>query len=111
MAAAASKLGLEMSIASTAFADCPRLAREAEERGYGSIWVPEVSGPDAFVTLATIAQATTKADLATGIVPFKLVQHCCAPSGTVLPEGADVQNGRRQLSRPGRTHALAARQR
>ena len=72
MAAAARKLGLEMSIGSTAFADCPRLARDAEERGYASIWVPEVSGPDAFVTLATIAQATTKADLATGIVPIQL---------------------------------------
>jgi probable F420-dependent oxidoreductase len=61
-----------MSIGSTAFADCPRLARDAEERGYASIWVPEVSGPDAFVTLATIAQATTKADLATGIVPIQI---------------------------------------
>jgi len=72
MPAAAPKLGLEMSVGSTAFADCPRLARDAEERGYASIWVPEVSGPDAFVTLATIAQTTTKADLATGIVPIQL---------------------------------------
>lgn len=72
MAAAAPKLGLEMSIASTAFGECPRLAREAEDRGYASIWVPEVSGPDAFVTLATIAQATARADLATGIVPIQI---------------------------------------
>lgn len=72
MAASVPKLGLEMSIASTNFAECPRLAREAEERGYASIWVPEVSGPEAFVTLATIAQATSKADLGTGIVPIQI---------------------------------------
>lgn len=72
MAEAARKLGLEMSIASSAFAQCPRLAREAEERGYSSLWVPEVSGPDAFVTLATIAQTTSKADLGTGIVPIQI---------------------------------------
>ena len=72
MAQSASKLGLEMSIASTAFADTPRLARDAEDRGYSSIWVPEVSGPDAFVTLAAIAHATIKADLATGVVPIQI---------------------------------------
>jgi probable F420-dependent oxidoreductase len=72
MAQAAEKLGLEMSIASTAFADTPRLAREAEDRGYASIWVAEVSGPDAFVTLGAIAQSTGKVKLATGVVPIQI---------------------------------------
>ena len=72
MAQAAGKLGLEMSIAAAAFAATPRLARAAEDLGYASIWVPEVSGPDAFVTLGAIAQATTRADLATGIVPIQI---------------------------------------
>jgi probable F420-dependent oxidoreductase len=72
MAEAKRKIGLHMSVASAGFDQCPKLAREAEDRGYSSIWIAEVSGPDAFVTLATIAQNTRKADLATGVVPIQI---------------------------------------
>src|SRR5271168_5026581 len=60
------KLGLQTSIA--------RLAQmpEVEELGYTSLWVAEVSGPDAFVSLAALALNTKKADLATGIVPIQI---------------------------------------
>lgn len=72
MAQGQRKIGLHLSMASSALADCPRLAKEAEERGYSSLWIAEVNGPDAFLTLGAIARATTTADLATGIVPIQI---------------------------------------
>lgn len=72
MARAEHKLGLHMAIAGAAFADTPRLAREAEERGYSSIWRAEVTGPDAFLTLAAIARETSSAELATGVLPIQI---------------------------------------
>jgi probable F420-dependent oxidoreductase len=72
MAQAQKRLGLHMAIAGTAFEDTPRLAREAEERGYSSIWRAEVTGPDAFLTLAAIARETSKAELATGVLPIQI---------------------------------------
>ncbi|MGH7933280.1 MAG: LLM class flavin-dependent oxidoreductase [Candidatus Binataceae bacterium] len=72
MAQATKKIGLHLTIAGSAFSDTARLAREAEQRGYASLWVAEVSGPDAFITLGAVAQATTKADLASGVVPIQI---------------------------------------
>jgi len=72
MAQGKRKIGLHISVASSALADTPRLARDAEERGYSSLWIAEVSGPDAFLTLGAIARATSKADLATGVVPIQI---------------------------------------
>lgn len=72
MAEARRKIGLHMSVAAAGFQECPRLAGEAEDRGYSSIWIAEVSGPDAFLTLAAIARNTHKADLATGVVPIQI---------------------------------------
>jgi 5,10-methylenetetrahydromethanopterin reductase len=72
MAQAEKRLGLHMAIAGAAFEDTPRLAREAEERGYSSIWRAEVTGPDAFLTLAAIARETSKAELATGVLPIQI---------------------------------------
>jgi probable F420-dependent oxidoreductase len=68
----AKKLGLQLSFSSSAFASLGSVAREAEESGYSSVWVAEVSGPNAFVGLAPCAMATTRVDLATGVVPIQI---------------------------------------
>ena len=47
------------------------LAREAEARGYRTAWTGEVTGADAFTPLALIASATSRLELATGIVPIQ----------------------------------------
>jgi probable F420-dependent oxidoreductase len=64
------KLGLQISIGSDASKD--RYAREAEELGYTSLWVAEVAGPDAFVSLAALALNTSRVELATGVVPIQI---------------------------------------
>src|SRR5260370_40427204 len=65
------KLGLQTSIGSGLD---PRLAliREAEEIGYTSLWVAEVAGPDAFVSLTALALNTKNAELATGVIPIQI---------------------------------------
>jgi probable F420-dependent oxidoreductase len=47
------------------------LAREAETRGYDTAWTAEVSGQDAFTTMALIASHTTRLRVATGVVPVQ----------------------------------------
>src|SRR5271157_4956568 len=66
------KLGLQTSIDAGPLADRLALIREAEDLGYTSLWVAEVSGPDAFVSLAALATSTRKAELATGVVPIQI---------------------------------------
>lgn len=67
------KLGLAMlSLAGAPIKDNAALVREADSLGYTSLWVPEVSGPDAFVSLAAYALATAKVELATGVVPIQI---------------------------------------
>jgi 5,10-methylenetetrahydromethanopterin reductase len=66
------KLGLHLSIVSSLFGSIGKLAQEAEESGYGSIWVAEVTGPNAFVSLAPCAMATKRVDLGTGVVPIQI---------------------------------------
>ena len=36
------------------------------------MWIAEVSGPDAFVSLAALAVNTRKAELATGVIPIQI---------------------------------------
>jgi 5,10-methylenetetrahydromethanopterin reductase len=67
-----SKLGLHLSVVSSLFGSLGKLAREAEESGYDSLWVAEVAGPNAFVALASCAMATKRVDLATGVVPIQI---------------------------------------
>jgi probable F420-dependent oxidoreductase len=52
-------------------ADYVALVREAEQRGYDTAWTAEVSGQDAFTTMALIAQSTTRLRVATGVVPIQ----------------------------------------
>jgi probable F420-dependent oxidoreductase len=73
MAASHGKLGLAtLALAASPLAQCSALAREAEDLGYTSLWVPEVAGPDALVSLAACALATDKVDLATGVIPIQI---------------------------------------
>lgn len=66
------KLGLHLSVVSSLFGSLGKLAEEAEESGYASVWVAEVAGPNAFVALAPCAMATKRVDLATGVVPIQI---------------------------------------
>jgi probable F420-dependent oxidoreductase len=62
------KLGLHLS----GIGQTPALVKEAEQVGYTSLWIAEVSGPDAFVSLAAVALSSSKAELATGVVPIQI---------------------------------------
>src|SRR5579875_2163220 len=68
-----SKLGLAMlSLSLEPIDDAIKTAREAEELGYSCLWVPEVAGPEALVTLGALAPQTKTVELATGVVPIQL---------------------------------------
>ena len=69
---AENRIGLHTSVLSGSLKDKLALAREAEELGYSSLWVAEVSGPDAIVSLSALALNTSKADLSTGVIPIQI---------------------------------------
>ena len=48
------------------------LARTAEELGYRSFWTAEVTGPEAFSTLAAVNQVAPSLDLGTGVLALQL---------------------------------------
>ena len=48
------------------------VARRARELGYGSFWTAEVTGPEAFALLGTVAGAVPGLDLGTGVVALQL---------------------------------------
>ena len=62
------RLGLSFGWRDKSLAGIVDCARTAEEAGFESVWIPEAWGREAFVTLATIANATKRIKLATGIV-------------------------------------------
>src|ERR1700688_331457 len=62
------KLGLHLS----GIAQTPAILKEAEALGYSSLWIAEVAGPDAFVSLTAVALRTTSAELAHGVVPIQI---------------------------------------
>ena len=70
---AAAKLGIAMT---GPFAEptpaSAAIAKEAEGLGYDSLWVAEFAGPDAIVTLTYHALHTSKAMLATGVLPIQI---------------------------------------
>jgi probable F420-dependent oxidoreductase len=66
------KLGLQISLGGGPLQERLAIAREAEDLGYTSLWVAEVAGPDALVSLGALALNTTKADLATGVIPIQI---------------------------------------
>ena len=72
MAQQGNRLGLHLSVVSSLFGSMGKLAAEAEAAGYDSVWVAEVTGPNAFVALAPCAAATRRVELATGVVPIQI---------------------------------------
>ncbi len=68
----ARKLGLHLTIGGSAPAERFKFAKAAEDLGYTSLWIAEVSGPDALVTLGALAVNTSKAELATGVIPIQI---------------------------------------
>jgi probable F420-dependent oxidoreductase len=66
------RLGLAASFFHTfGPADYVAFAREAEQRGYDTLWTGETAGPDAFTTMTLVAANTTRVRLATGVIPFQ----------------------------------------
>lgn len=57
-----------MNVSEKEEASAAELAERAETRGYDSVWVPEVWGDDAFVTLGNIAARTDAIDVGTAVV-------------------------------------------
>ncbi len=47
-----------------------QIARTAERTGYGTLFLPEITGRDAFATLAGVAASTSSLRLGTGVVPI-----------------------------------------
>jgi probable F420-dependent oxidoreductase len=73
MAERKAKLGLAMlSLAAEPIREGIETAREAQALGYSSLWLPEVSGPDALVALGALAMRTETIELATGVVPIQI---------------------------------------
>jgi probable F420-dependent oxidoreductase len=68
----AKKLGIHLSIGGGGHAERFKMAKDAEDLDYSSLWVAEVSGPDALVTLGALAVKTSKAELATGVIPMQI---------------------------------------
>ena len=68
----ANKLGLQTSLTSGPMNERFALLNEAEEAGYTSFWIAEVSGPDALVSLGALALNSRKAELATGVIPIQI---------------------------------------
>lgn len=48
------------------------LARRAERLGYGSVWVAEVTGVEAFSVLGAVSQAAPGVGLGTGVLPMQV---------------------------------------
>lgn len=61
------RLGTAVS-ARAALEDVVEQAELVDGLGYSSLWLPEISGRDAFVTAAVLAGRTTTVQLATGVV-------------------------------------------
>jgi probable F420-dependent oxidoreductase len=66
------KLGLQIGLGGGPLNERLEIAREAERLGYTSLWVAEVSGPDALVSLGALALNTSKVELATGVIPIQI---------------------------------------
>ncbi len=107
----ANKLGLHLSIGGGAPSDRFKFAKDAEDLGYSSLWVAEVSGPDALVTLGALAVNTSKAELATGVIPMQIrTPGVNAMAFLTIHElsGGRADRGARRFE-PGHRRALARR--
>src|SRR5438552_6346909 len=66
--------GLAVSLAPSglSFYDNIAFAKEAEELGYDSAWVPEVGGNDAFALGSAVGVATGRIRIGTAVVPMNI---------------------------------------
>ncbi len=66
--------GLAVSLAPSglSFADNIAFAKEAEDLGYDSAWVPEVGGNDAFALGSAVGAATERMRIGTAVVPMNI---------------------------------------
>lgn len=48
------------------------VARRAEAAGYDSVWVPEVTGPDAYSVMTAIVLRTERITVASGVIPVQI---------------------------------------
>lgn len=95
------------------FVEMVEQARLVEVLGYRTVWIPEISGRDAFVTAAVLASGTTTIRLGLGVVPLPsrslsaIVMAAaavaeCAPDRFVLGLGAGhAETARSQFGWPG----------
>jgi len=68
-----SRIGVTLaSVPSLGVTYAPELARTAQGLGYGSIWVAETTGSEAFSTLAAIGAAAPGMSLGTGVLALQL---------------------------------------
>jgi probable F420-dependent oxidoreductase len=65
-------LAVSMAPSGLSFADNIAYAKEAEELGYDSAWVPEVGGNDAFALGSAIGAATERMRIGTAVVPMNI---------------------------------------
>jgi len=48
-----------------------KLAQEAEARGYDTVWINEINGPDSVTTMALLATHTERVSIVSGIIPIQ----------------------------------------
>jgi probable F420-dependent oxidoreductase len=65
-------LAVSLGPSGLSFAENIAFAKEAEELGYDSAWVPEVGGNDAFALGSAVAAATDRIRIGTAVVPMNI---------------------------------------
>lgn len=63
-------LGIALRDTGLTVRDFLALARSAEDRGYATVWIPEVGSRDALVLASLVAAATKRVRVGTGVVPM-----------------------------------------
>ena len=61
------RIGVWSFIDSLPAAEAAQFAREVEELGYRTLWIPEALGRDAMVSASWLLSSTRKLNIATGI--------------------------------------------
>src|SRR5687768_18593189 len=65
-------LAVSLGPSGLSFAENIAFAKEAEQLGYDSAWVPEVGGNDAFALGAAVGAATERMRIGTAVVPMNI---------------------------------------
>jgi F420-dependent oxidoreductase-like protein len=65
------KIGWFAGIGATSLDDLVASAKRANDSGFDTFWLPQVTGLDALVALAVVAREVPRIELATGVVPIQ----------------------------------------